>query len=179
MSEYKKMGKKNKNIISKSEMVAIHDSVTNTMQTAKVTMIVQRDVPKYKGEPFTMMFQAVNKAIARNITPATAKLLLYLCAEVGYGNTVGKGVPAIAKELAYSERQVHRAMKELEELKVVIKTKNEVDNRLTMYHINPTHSWKGTLPDRNKKIAEFNPNQLDIFGKLPQEKKAIQPNTEF
>ena len=86
---------KKREIISKSEMVAIKNSITNEMESAKITMIVQRDKQKYKGEPFTMMFQAVSKAIAREITPATANLLLYLIPAVSYENLVNKGIPAM------------------------------------------------------------------------------------
>lgn len=161
-------------------MIAVRNAVTNEMETAKVTMIVQRDKPKFKGEPFTMMFQAVNKAIARNITPATAKLLLYLCSDVSYGNIIEKGVPQMAKELGYSERQVHRAMKELEGLKIVLKSKHVQDGRMTIYYMNPTQSWKGTVKDRSKSIAVYDRNQLDIFGNLPkQETTTTLKNEEF
>lgn len=176
-----KNGSKKREIVSKSEMVAIRDNITNELTTAKVTVMVQKDKPKFKGEPFTLLFQAVNKAISRNITPATAKLLLYVCSEVNYANVIGKGIPQMAEDLGYSERQVHRAMKELEELKVVIKSKNIQDGRITMYHLNPLQSWKGAVPERSKKIATYDPAQLDIFGKLPSDtpKKALQPNKEF
>jgi len=169
---------KKREIISKSEMVAIHDSITNEMTTAKVTVMVQKDRPKFKGEPFTLLFQEVNKAVSRNISPATAKLLLYICSEVNYANLIGKGVPQMAEELGYSERQVHRAMKELEDLKVVLKSKNVQDARITMYHLNPLQSWKGAVPERAKKIATYDPKQLDIFGQLPTT-KAIQENVNF
>ena len=169
-----------KEVITKNEMISVRNAITNEMETAKLTMIVQRDTPKYKGEPFTMMFQAVNKAVARNVKPATAKLLLYLCSEVAYGNIVSKGIPEMAKDLGYSDRQVHRAMVELEELKVVIKSKNPSDNRLTMYHINPHHSWKGTVRDRSKQISIVPKNQLDIFGQLPEQKERIlKPDKSF
>lgn len=171
--------KNKREIITKSEMMTIKNSITNEMATAKVTMIVQRDKPKFKGEPFTLLFQAVNKAISRNITPATAKLLLYVCSEVNYANMIGKGVPEMAKDLGYSERQVHRAMKELEVLKVVIKSKNVQDGRITMYHLNPLQSWKGAVPERAKKIAEYNPNQIDIFGELPKPPAGLKDNKNF
>lgn len=168
---------KKREIISKSEMVAIKNSITNEMESAKVTMIVQRDKPKYKGEPFTMMFQAVSKVIAREITPATAKLLLYLISDVSYGNLVNKGIPQMAKDLGYSERQVHRAMAELEKLGVILKSKNEVDGRLTMYHINAIQSWKGTFGDREKKLKTQPTNQLDMFAS--EKPKAIKENGSF
>ncbi len=158
-------------------MVAIKNSITNEMESAKITMIVQRDKQKYKGEPFTMMFQAVSKVIAREITPATAKLLLYLISDVSYGNLVNKGIPAMSIDLGYSERQVHRAMSELEKLGVILKSKNEVDGRLTMYHINAIQSWKGTLGDRAKKLKAQPINQLDMFAS--EKPKAIKENGNF
>lgn len=169
---------KKKDFIKKEQMMAITNAITGEMEAAKVTMIVQRDVPKYKGEPFTMLFQAVTKAVARDIQPATAKLLLYLCSEVGYGNVVQKGVPQMAIELKYSERQIHRAMNELIEMKVVLKNPNPSDKRITMYSINALQSWKGTIGDRKKQLATYNPNQLDMF---PSEKSliGITPNENF
>ena len=171
------VGKK-KDFIRKDNMIAIKNAISGEMETAKVTMIVQRDTPKFKGEPFTMLFQAVTKAIAREIQPATAKLLLYLCAEVGYGNVVQKGIPQMAIDLSYSERQIHRAMNDLIEKRVIIKTPNPSDKRLTMYSINALQSWKGTVSDRKKHLATCNPNQLDMF--LGEKALiGIEPNENF
>jgi len=172
------MKNKKKDVISKSEMIAVKNAVTGEMERAKVTMIIARDKAKYRGEPFTMLFQVVSKAISREITGATAKLLLYLCSDVAYGNVVVKGIDEIAEELSYSKRQVQRAYKELEDLKVVIKTQNPQDKRIAQYHINPIHSWKGTIQDRKKKLEGYSKNQIDIYGNVGyvSENNSLPPN---
>ena len=49
---------------------------------------------------------------------------------------------------------------------------------MVVYHINPYQSWKGDIKDRKKRIAEHNPNQLQIFG-TEDKKSSIKENTEF
>lgn len=165
-----------KAIIKKEQMVSISNNITGEIENAKVTVVVARDVPKFKGEPFTLLFQASTRAISRDIKPATAKLLIHLCAIVDYNNIIPQGVHEMARELGYSERQVIRAIGELVEMKVILKSKHPQDNRVTLYHINPYQSWKGATKERAKKIAEYDKNQLQLFA---PEKKAIQPNPNF
>lgn len=167
-----------KEVISKSEMMVIRDAVTNEMTTAKVTMIVAKDTPKYaKNETFTILFQASTLAIGRDITPSASKLLLNLCGFVQYGNIIGKTVDELAEHLKYSRRQIERALKELVDLKVLLKQQHPVDKRATQYFINAYQSWKGNVKDRKKYIASIDPNQLRLFH-VP-EQKTISPNKNF
>ena len=62
----------------------------------------------------------IESVTAKNIKPVTAKVLIYLCAVVDYGNVVNKGSDQIAKELGYSIRNIQRALLELEEMKIII-----------------------------------------------------------
>lgn len=171
---------KKKEVIKKSQMVAIHNAITDEMETAKVTMIVSKDKPKYK-EPFTILFQAGTFAMGREITPSASKLLLNLCGCVGYGNLIEKGVAELAEHMGYSRRQIERAFKELVKFNVVIASKHPQDKRMTQYHINALQSWKGSPKERKTRISkqrDVNPNQLDIFNEIPQI-EAIQPNKDF
>lgn len=152
-------------------MMLITDTISGAVETSKVkvNMYVQKDTPKLKGESFTMLFQKLGVVTARSIQPITAKLLLYLCAVVDYGNIVNKGPHQIAEELGFSERQVRRGLAELVDLKIVVKDKNPIDARMVTIYLNPYQSWKGTVQDRNKKIASYNnPRQLEMF---PEEKQ--------
>lgn len=143
----------------------IADAITGEMESAevKVNVYVTKEQPKFRGEPYTMLFQKLGIITAKNIQPVTAKLLLYLCACVDYGNVINKGTEQIAEELGYSERNIQRALKELEELKVIIRDKNATDRRMSVIYLNPYQSWKGKVADRKKKIASFNPDQLEMF----------------
>jgi len=157
--------KMKKPLITKQEMMLVTDTITGAVETAnvKVSVHVQRDTPKFKGEAFTMLFQKLGVVTARNIQPITAKLLLYLCAVVDYGNIVNKGPEQIAEELGFSRRQVGRGLKELIDLKIVVTQKNASDGRMVMIYLNPYQSWKGKVIDRKKYIAATDPNQLDLF----------------
>ena len=153
-------------VISKQETMLISNAITGEMEAAnvKVNVYVERDVPKLKGEPFTMLFQKLGIVTAKKIRPVTAKLLLYLCASVDYGNVINKGPEQIAEELGYSRRNIERALKELEELKVIIKDKTAVDKRMNIIYLNPYQSWKGKVIDRRKQIASYtDPAQLEMF----------------
>jgi AraC-like DNA-binding protein len=171
---------KKKDIIKKSQMIAIESAITGELETAKVTMIVARDKPKYR-EPFTILFQATTLAMGREITPSASKLLINLCGCVGYGNVIEKGIDELANHMKYSRRQIERAFKELVGYNVVIASKHPQDKRITQYHLNALQSWKGSPNERKTRISkqrEINPNQLDIFEVLPK-KIAITPNKDF
>jgi len=164
-------------IIRKSEMIAIHNAVTNEMETAKVTMIVERDVPKYKGEPFTIIFQASTLAMGRHISPSASKLLINLCGCVGYGNIIEKGIDELAEHMGYSRRQIERAFKELVSYNVLFASKHPIDKKVTQYHLNAHQSWKGKVKERKTRIASYDNNQLNLFtGEKPN---ALKPNMDF
>lgn len=143
-------------------MEVIHNTITDEMETVKVDIRVSRDIPKYRNEPFTLLFQASTRAISRTIKPVTAKLLIHLCAVVDYNNIIPQGKKEMAEELQYSLRQLERAFNELEKMNVVIKVRHIEDSRCVVYHLNPFQSWRGGIIDRTKKIKEYNPNQLQI-----------------
>jgi len=169
--------RKQKNIITKSNMIAIQNAITGELDTAKVTMIVARDVPKYKNEPFTILFQASTYILGRDITPSTCKVLITICGCVDYGNKIGKTIQEIAEHIKYSKRQVERAFTELERANVLYKKKNPIDSRMNDWYVNAYQSWKGSAQDRKKRIQETNPNQLGMFPELPE--KPIKPNKDF
>lgn len=175
-----------KKIITKEQMVAIKDSTGQILDTAKVTMIVQRDVPKFRGEPFTLLFQGINNAIARNIKPLTAKLLLYVCSIAEYNNFIDRTVEEICTDLSYTKKWVISSLKELEDANILIKHKHPTDKRRHVYTLHPGQSWKGEVAKRNKRISELDPRQLQIgfpSGELVEQpvktRLALSPNIEF
>ncbi len=149
---------KKKDIITKKEMYAITDAITGEMETAKVTIRVERNRPKYK-EPFTMLFQAVNYSLLKRITPITAKLLLMLNSVADYDNIIYKTPAELAEDLNYSRMHVHRGMKQLEELNIIRKIPHKTDKRTFVIVLNAFQSWKGR-PEERKKHIKANPNQM-------------------
>jgi DNA-binding MarR family transcriptional regulator len=163
-----------KQIIKKEEMVAIRNAITNEMETAKVTMIIAKDIPKYK-EAFTLFFQEMNKLAIKRMKPVSGKLLYYLHCIVEYENKISKTTEEMAEEIGYSKKQVERGMKELEQLNIIQKVKHPQDKRSYLMFLNPYTSWKGKKKGRDKRIQD-NPLQLSFFEKP---KELIKPNADF
>jgi DNA-binding MarR family transcriptional regulator len=176
--------KKKKVIISKQQMVTIRSQITGEMEHAKVSVYVEKDIPKYKGEAFTILFQASTFAIGRDISPSASKLLINLVGCVEYNNVISKGVNELAEHMGYSRRQIERAFKELVDYKVLTTSKHPQDKRITQYYLNAIQSWKGKVAERKKFIQKFDPDQLDMFPKTQKEIDAskqggIEPNENF
>lgn len=160
--------KKKENIVSQSQMVAIKNGISGELETAKVTISIQKDLPKYK-DPFTILFQGVNKAMVRDMSPAASRLLLFCLSIVEYGNIIPMGIQQMADELGYSKRQCERGMDELIVFKIIIKQQHPTDKRMINYFVNPLQSWKGGVKDRKIRISETKIEQLDLFSSLSDE----------
>lgn len=154
---------KRKEVITKSEMVAIQNSVTNEMEFAKVSIRVEKDMPKYKNEAFTIVFQAVNSLLVKEMSLVDCKVLLYLISRVQYGNLIDRTIKEIAEDLGYKDSQwIQKSLKSLEKTKVILKSQHPQDKRRYVYMLNPKQSWKGTVKDRQKTISLLNPDQLQM-----------------
>lgn len=162
--------------LRKEQMVLLQDAVSGVVETAKVSVFVQKDAPKYKGEAFTLMFQGISRAISRKISPSASKMLLYFMAVVEYDNYIFLGRKEMSEELGYSLRQVDRALIELVDMKVVFKAQHPRDSRVIIYSLNPYQSWKGEVKARAKKISNSDPGQLELF---PAEKHRIESKEEW
>ena len=178
------MGNLRKEVITQTEMVATVNAVTQELETRKVTMIVEKDVPKYKNEPFTIVFQAVNSLLVKDMPLADCKVLLYLISKVQYLNIIDRTIKEIAEDLGYKDAQwVQKSLKRLEDKKVILKSKHPHDKRRFVYMLNPKHSWKGKVKDRNKTIGFFNPSQLSFGFEKEEEfkssKQSLPNNTDF
>ena len=162
--------------VSKSEMVAITNAVTGEMETAKVTIHVQRDILKYK-ESFTILFQSATLAQVKEIKPITAKLLLYLNSISLFSNIVDRTTDEIATELGYKRNQVQKGLKQLSDFNIILKTKHP-DGRRNLLMINPHQSWKGKPVERAKTLSRLGDlAQLSLFEERP--KKGLIENTNF
>lgn len=161
------MGKRRKADMYSAQLVQIENQVTGEFETAKLELKVTLDKPRVTV-PFTMLMQGVTLAMTKEMSPAAAKLLLYLMCSTEYKNIVSKPISHWAEELNYSKRQIERGTKDLLELGILFKEKHPDDKRIVVYKINPLQSWKGTEVDRKKTVREHpNPLQLDLFRNLP------------
>lgn len=157
------MGKR-KEVITKSEMVAIQNSVTNEMEFAKVSIRVEKDIPKYKNEPFTILFQVANSLLIGDMPFIDCKVVLYLMASSQYGNVIDRTIKEMADEMKIKDSNyVQKSLKRLEEQKIVLRSKHPHDSRRYVYMLNPKQSWKGSVKDRLKSISSFDQSQLMLF----------------
>jgi DNA-binding MarR family transcriptional regulator len=162
------MSKPKKADMYSAQLVQIENQLTGEWEQAKLEMKVTMSKPKVTV-PFTMLMQGVTLAMTKELSPSSAKLLLYLMCSTEYKNVIAKPSNFWAKELKYSIRQIDRATKELVKLGILFKEKHPVDRRIVVYSINPLQSWKGTEVDRKKIIREHpDPKQLDLFQNLPE-----------
>ena len=140
-------------------MVAIRDGITGELETAKVTVIVQKDIPKY-SDKFTILFQAVNLNLIKRMKPITTKLLFYFCAIVQYENKIDRTITEMMEDLNYSRPSISIALKELEEMNIVYREAYSDDKRRFIFRLNPLQSWKGKPAERIKAMQKLNPTQL-------------------
>jgi len=144
------VSKLKKEVITRKEIYAIRDAVTGAIEgTTQVTVRVEKKRP-FRYEDFTMLFHAVNIVLLKKITPAATKLLLYLMVNMGYGNVVNRTIKQLMDELGYGRTQMWKALKELEEERVIIKEAWEGDMRESLIYLNPEQSWRGFPQDRQK-----------------------------
>lgn len=154
---------KRKEIMTKSEMISFQNMVTNEMETAKVSIRVEKDIPRYKNEPFTILFQVANSLLIGDMPLIDCKVLLYMMSISQYGNIIDRTIKEMAEEMKVKDSNyVQKALKRLTEANIVIAHKHPQDNRRFVYMINPKQSWKGNVKDRAKTISFFNPNQLKM-----------------
>lgn len=153
-----------KDVVTKSEMVAIQNAVTNEMEFAKVSVRIEKDVPKYKNEPFTILFQVANSLLIGDMPYIDCKVVLYLMAISQYGNVIDRTIKEMAEEMKIKDSNyVQKSLKRLTELKIVLSSKHPQDSRRHVYMLNPKQSWKGSVKDRLKSISSLDPKQLILF----------------
>ena len=149
--------------ITKKQAYELEQSVRDIteMPETKVSIITGRYYPKNIPD-FVMLFQAVTEKIISELSPASAKILLYMLSKLRYSNHIGINQTTIAEETHLSERSVSRSVKELKDLKILIAYKDEQDKRRDVYIINPYTAWKGTFKAQKTAIKLIDANQTSL-----------------
>lgn len=128
---------------------------------------VKLNLKRPKLPPNVMLFQTAAYVCATKMSGAANKVLMLFLSLTAYENVVGMDQKTIAEDLAMSERQVNRGLKELEEHNVIAKVKCIGDKRRNEYFLSPFGVWKGNSVQRNKLIRKMigsNDSQLSLFG---------------
>ena len=115
-----------------------------------------------------MIFQAFAYMAATKLMPISNQILMLLFSHSAYENYVGMDVATISSELGKSTRSVLRALKELEDNQIIIRTAHPSDKRRNDYFINPTAAWRGNSFTRKKMMDAVqrqagNSEQLKMF----------------
>lgn len=115
------------------------------MKTGEIVPAIALFRPKWKGEPFLMIFQDAFAYIAKDktLTLEAKNVLLYLFSRLDFENFVLIPHVEIAKELDMQRSNVSRAIKLLLEKQIIIEGP-KVD-RSRGYRLNNKYAWKGTL----------------------------------
>ncbi len=141
-----------------------------------------------KAAPNIQVFQTAAYLASTTLSPSAAKVFLFFISTSAFENFVGiSHQETIAEETGLRIRTVSKALKELTENGIILKTKNINDKRLVDYFINPMSAWKGKTLNRKialQKLHIEDPDQLHLFGETyeenvvreTQEIKAKRPN---
>ena len=122
--------------------------------------------------PNIMVFQTFAYLAATTLKPSSNKVLMLFFAHSGYENYVGMDQSTMAEKLGLSDSAVRKAVKELEDSGIIIKTPNPSDKRRIDYFLNPFSAWKGNGFSRAEAIKKLPSNQLDLFGACSGEHQA-------
>jgi len=147
-------------MIDKKKIEEIRDFIIDKTES-KIIISQSRYYPKNIPE-FVMLFQAITKQFILGLTPAAAKILLYMLGKMQYSNHIGVDQITIAEECKLSMPTVARSIKELIDEKIIISYKDPQDKRRNIYIINPFTAWKGTFKERKKALDKIHPEQLKL-----------------
>jgi len=118
---------------------------------------------KYPKTPdFVYLFQAVNMAISKTLTPAACKLLLYMISKLQYGNHVGVNIKTMMEDLELCEKTVITATNQLKQLNIILPYKDPSDKRRNVYMFHPLQSWRGSFKERFKVLKKLNNNKQQL-----------------
>ena len=163
--------KKQQKVPLRSEIEAISEKVNETFGVTDTKVYVTQTKKKVSKPDFVMVFQAMAKMAAQYLTGSASRILHYFYGDTAYENYLSIDIKTISETLILSERQVIRALNELEAFNVVVKHINLKDRRRHDYFLNPVVAWRGDGAVRNKAIktmVKSQPSQLNLFNQSPQ-----------
>jgi DNA-binding MarR family transcriptional regulator len=141
---------------------SIHDVVNNASdyETNVYVNIKQRRTALLPAH--VQVFQEIAILVSIGLSGRACKVLLYFFGKQGYENYLGLDIETIMHDLTMSKPTVVNALKELCDANVILKLANPADKRRHDYFVNPIQSWKGNSIQRQKRINEFNKEQLAL-----------------
>jgi len=152
------LSEENRKQLSKSIHNVVNDS--SDFETNVYVNIKQRKTALLPAH--VQVFQEVALLVSMGLTPKGCKVLLYFFGKQGYENYLGIDIETIMEELKMSKPTAINALKELCDANVILKLPNPSDKRRHDYFVNPIQAWKGNSIERQKRLNQFNKQQLEI-----------------
>lgn len=148
----------NRKELSKS----IHNAVNNVSQyeTNVYVNIKQRRTALLPAH--VQVFQEVALFTSMRLTNRGSRVLLYFFGKQGYENYLGIDIETIMDDLKMSKPTAINALNELCQCNIILKLPNPTDKRRHDYFVNPLQAWKGSSTERQKRLNQYNKQQLEI-----------------
>jgi len=156
------------NSLKKAEAIDLANSAKEIYSKANPDHDIQVNIVAQKRkmplEPNIMVFQAFAYLASTRLKPSSNKVLMYLFSRSVYENFIGMDVKTMCDNLGMSKSSVISALKELEDYRIILKTKNSTDSRRHDYFINPTAAWKGNSFQQHKAVKKLSSvTQIQMF----------------
>jgi len=126
----------------------------------EVTTIMK--LRKARLPEFIMVFQYFGEYAVKNFTPATCKVLWMFISISEMKNYVTLDINTIQEKTMMCRKSIYNAINQLKEHKVVIVVPNTQDKRRNDYFINPQAMWRGSSTNREKQLATYKKNNVQL-----------------
>ncbi len=111
---------------------------------------------------FMMVFQYFGEYAVKNFTPATCKVLWMFVSVSEMKNYLTLDINTIEERTGMSRKSVYNAINQLKEHNVIVIVKNMQDKRRNDYFINPQAMWKGSSTNREKQLATYKKDNIQL-----------------
>lgn len=151
----------------KTTLKAFKSDISDLMEKhdIKDDISIFRKTKTTEKDAFIKVFQNGLEFFIEYLTPAGCKMFMYFMVAAHYGNFVEVDQKKIQEKLKIGRTAVNKALKELQDLKVITILPDLNDKRRNTYMINHYVVWKGNPGDRIKSINKkgFTPlKQLEL-----------------
>lgn len=124
--------------------------------------------------PNIQVFQTAAFLAATTLSGSANKIYMYFLSQSGFENYASFDQRTLHENLDMSLSSVEKAIRELTDNGLIIKTDHINDKRRRDYWINPMGAWKGKMAKRKNAIDMANnalDNQLHLFGESVKKNK--------
>lgn len=164
MKNKKQQNSEYKNYVEAGLEEVTRDMLEVSKDNVEVNVYVKKNTTKLENSVFVLQ-KFAKDVMNRNYSTSTYRVLFYFISLTEYENYLSIDINTISEDVQINKRSVLRALKELEDDKIVIKLPHPMDKRRHDYFLNPMAMWRGKEINRKKKIEKLkkNKHQLNLF----------------